>query len=180
MALYTPKRPQEWVLGKITASLALNDDGVLVWAQPTAPNTRVGERAGSLDRKGYVYVTFQKDGEQRRLAAHHIVWFMKTGEWPAQEINHINGVASDNRFENLELSNRLHQMWSARPAGNAVGQTGVEKINGGKYRARIRINGVTRHLGVFESPRDAHLAYVAAFQETRGGRLPRTPKEKAA
>lgn len=62
-----------------------------------------GRPVGSLDSSGYLQI----DGRSRglgMLSAHRLVWEAAHGPIPdGYEVNHINGVKSDNRIANLEL-----------------------------------------------------------------------------
>lgn len=42
----------------------------------------------------------------RNLLAHRVAWAMHHGEWPAGEIDHINGDRTDNRIGNLRVVTR--------------------------------------------------------------------------
>lgn len=57
---------------------------------------------GALSKKdGYIRIQF---GGRPELA-HRIAWLWMTGEWPKQDIDHINRKRADNRWHNLrELS----------------------------------------------------------------------------
>ena len=35
------------------------------------------------------------------VSTHRLIWALQTGEWPKQQIDHINGVKDDMRFSNL-------------------------------------------------------------------------------
>ena len=74
----------------------LDEEGRLWWRRAKQGRAK-GKAAGSLNSDGYVYVMVNG----KRLAAHNIVWLLKTGEWPKQQIDHINRIPGDNRFENL-------------------------------------------------------------------------------
>ena len=61
---------------------------------------------GSLNSKGYRQVCLRLNGEQKNFKIHHLIWLLKTGEFPTMELNHKNKDRSDNRFSNLEQVTR--------------------------------------------------------------------------
>lgn len=67
-------------------------------------------RSKGLESKAVGYVNY--DGYirmyalGRRFYAHRLAWFYVTGRWPNEEIDHINGVRSDNRIKNLRCVSR--------------------------------------------------------------------------
>jgi hypothetical protein len=67
-----------------------------------ATNSRyAGKIAGTLGNMGYINVRVRG----RSFLAHRIIWLLKTGELP-EEIDHINHVKSDNRWNNLRNVSR--------------------------------------------------------------------------
>lgn len=59
---------------------------------------------------GYRRVRFQYPGGHIVVMAHRLVWLHFNGPIPeGKTINHINGVKSDNRPENMELATPLEQ-----------------------------------------------------------------------
>jgi len=91
------------------------------------------------------------------------------GEWPS-EIDHINGDKSDNSYRNLREVSRGENMQNKRKAhrNNKTGFLGVAR-EAGKYRARIRVCGKNRSLGMYDTPQQAHQAYLAAKRELHEG-----------
>jgi hypothetical protein len=78
------------------------ETGIFTW-KPRGPgdkswNTRyAGEVAGFIKDDGYRQINI--DGKLYRAA--RLAWFITHGEWPQNEIDHINRVRDDNRLVNL-------------------------------------------------------------------------------
>ena len=100
-----------------------------------------------------------------KYLAHRVAWFIHYGEWPTGEIDHINGNRSDNRIANLRdvcKQSNIHNQ--TRPQkGNKSGFLGVmwDKQRN-KWAARICLDGKRKRLGSFDTPEEAHKAYVIA------------------
>lgn len=143
--------------------------GIFTWLHPKRMQ-RAGPVAGSHShRRGYV--TIRVDG--RRYYAHRLAWLWIHGEWP-EEIDHINGVTSDNRICNLRNVGRVANMWNVRKTRpNKRGFTGVTlHKKSGLYFAHIKINTRLTSLGYYSAPEDAHAAYVAAKAKRDAGLWP--------
>jgi len=81
---------------------------------------------------------------------------------PDGDIDHIDGDRSNNKLSNLRIVTRAENMQNQRKAkGNSrIGLLGVS-ANKGRWMARIKRNGVMRHIGTFDTPQQAHAAYIA-------------------
>jgi hypothetical protein len=105
-----------------------------------------------------------------RALAHRVAWLYMTGEWPAGDIDHINNNRSDNRFSNLRPATRsLNIANSTKKKSNSSGFKGVSfsKANR-KWFAKITVNYRQQSLGYFNTPQEAHAAYVHAAREAFG------------
>jgi len=66
---------------------------------------------GRINSSGYYTIVFERNrGNYICIKNHHLIWFLNTGEWPSNEIDHINRDKLDNRIENLRLANRMINM----------------------------------------------------------------------
>lgn len=134
-----------------------------------------------ISRKGKVCVVIgsRKAGRNRLQAKihgtvyslHRLVWFYVHGEWPSEEIDHINGNAADNRIENLRVVSRRVNQENLRIAkrNSSTRLLGVSPARGGKFRAAIRAKGVFHHLGHFDTAEEAHNAYLEAKRRLHEG-----------
>ena len=125
----------------------------------------------SVDKDGYFYgVIFD-----RAHRSHRVIWAIYNGEWPADQIDHINGVRNDNRIVNLRVvSGTENQMNRRINSNNTSGSSGVRFRNGNRpWIAQIKVGNRCLHLGCFAEKADAVCARVEAerkygFHENHG------------
>jgi len=105
--------------------------------------------------------------------AHRVVFFLHNGYWPV-EVDHLNGVPSDNRPENLIASYPSNNKKNrARHKTNTSGVNGVTITEQGKYKVKITVNRKYIHLGVFDTIEEAEECRLQAdkfygFSERHG------------
>lgn len=118
---------------------------------------------------GYIVVRINK----HTYGAHRIIWFMQTGQIPANEIDHINRNRSDNRWLNLREADKKEQQGNIKlyPT-NTSGLRGVswDKTRN-KWSAQIHINSKKKSLGRFDSKEEAYSVYLKAAQKHFGEHL---------
>jgi len=87
-----------------------------------------GRRIGSLMVNGYIFLTMSPStgGRSNQNAyAHRVIWESQHGPIPdGLQINHMNGVKTDNRIENLELVTPSGNIQHAVDAGLQVNARG--------------------------------------------------------
>ena len=129
--------------------------GKLRWKKiSTQPNhVKVGDEAGWKATQGYLSVCIK--GKQYRV--HRIIWALYHGEFPEQDIDHINRITNDNRISNLRLATRSENMINrGRFKNNTSGIPGVAWHSAAKkWTANLGLNGKRIHLGCFSDKNDA-------------------------
>jgi HNH endonuclease/AP2 domain len=120
--------------------------------------TRADGLAARRSPDGYLRISLNGSG----LLAHRVAWLLMTGAWPLGEIDHINRVKHDNRWCNLrDVSKSTNQQ------NRAV--RGIKRHRSGRWEARIRAQGAALYLGVFDTPEQAHEAYLEAKRRLHAG-----------
>ena len=101
----------------------------------------------------------------KTIAAHNLIWVSLNGEIPEGfTVDHINGVPSDNRIKNLRcVSVSENYKNKSTPRSNTSGHVGVSFHKASqKWRARIQNKMKERHLGLFDTKKEAIEAWVRA------------------
>jgi len=137
--------------------------GIFVWRarSSTFSRIKIGDIAGNITHQGYVCIKI----DRRLYFVHRLAWLYMTGAWPENQIDHIDGNPSNNRWHNLrDATNSENQQNLRTPhSDNKCGLLGVSKHKDSKkWIAQIRINGKARHLGYFPTAEIAHAAYLKA------------------
>jgi hypothetical protein len=120
---------------------------------------KAGGSLGSVNSMGYLLMRFE--GKSHKI--HRLAWAIQTGEFPDGEVDHINGIKTDNRFINLRVvTKQVNQQNRHGPQSNSTtGFLGVAQY-GRKFTATIKIDKKTTYIGVFETPELAYEAYLCA------------------
>lgn len=141
--------------------------GEFFWLEKVSRKVIAGEQAGTTRPDGYR--TLQLFG--KRYLAHRLAWLYVYGTWPRELLDHRDRNPSNNAIGNLREATDGQNKQNAVVAKSHNASSGLlgvtfdtrKKTN--PWRAAIRVDGTTRHLGVFPTKEDAHEAYLRAKEE---------------
>lgn len=143
--------------------------GVFTRRVKTSSRAKIGVPVGNNSGNGHLQIRFNG----ARHLAHRLAWLYVYGVWPSKLIDHINGDPKDNRIDNLrDVSasvNAQNQRAATKKNKRATLLGAHFHVQSGKYLAHIRLNGVSRHIGSFETEQEAHEAYVAEKRRVHAG-----------
>lgn len=145
---------------EITDRISYNSEtGEILW-RASRYKSRIGKCATRRQSLGYLQVRL--DG--KFYYAHRLAWLIVHGEWPSEEIDHINGDRADNRICNLRQCTRSENLQNTPLSPrNTTGFRGVYFSRAkGRYCAQIQVRGKNIKLGYFSDPEKASEAYKAA------------------
>jgi len=146
------------------------DTGVFRWRVRPWKRSRAkaGDVAGHQRRDGYTRVGV--DGVSHY--GHRLALFISTGEWPSEEVDHIDRNPANNRLSNLRaVSKTVNAQNIPGPRyNNKSGYLGARyHKQSGLWHSRIRVEGRTKSLGYFDAPEIAAAAYLAAKRQLHPG-----------
>lgn len=153
----------------ITDGMAKNFNSVWSGKEAFTSSLPTGHKRGSIFSKYYL--------------AHRVIWAMETGAWPANVIDHINGITFDNRLENMrDVTVATNCKNAKRSSTNTSGYTGVSwDAANAKWQTSIKVNGVGINLGRFAKIEDAVVSRLEAnnihgFHKNHGRNHDGSPK----
>ena len=125
------------------------DTGNIFWKiSPNLGYTKAGDIAGTIDNKGYRVISVG----YKRYKAHRLAWYLYYGEWPKNQIDHIDRNKLNNCISNLrDVTQEINQSNSCVRKDSTSGYRGISwNKTRKKWQARIQINGKRKELGFFD------------------------------
>jgi len=104
---------------------------------------------------GYIQCNLYIEGKRHCLLGHRLAWFLHYGELPSNQLDHIDGVRTNNKIENLRNVTSQQNNWNRVRARGCYWN---KKRN--KFQSLIRLNGKLIYLGYFTTELEARNAYL--------------------
>jgi hypothetical protein len=112
---------------------------------------RSGKKTG-WNQNGYVMLSI----DSKKYLAHRVIWFYVHGNWPENDIDHINQVKNDNRIANLR------EVYKSQNMRNQARFRGYHLHKGsGLWRAQYALYNKVYHIGLFKTESEAREAYLS-------------------
>lgn len=120
--------------------------GIFVWKNDKG-RSKKGTVAGTLTNRSYIKIKI--DGAL--YTAHRLAFLFVCGRLPSDQVDHINGVRSDNSFSNLRectpQENNLNQKIGSRNNSGVMGVRFNKKSQ--SWVSYIYMNRIQIHLGSY-------------------------------
>jgi hypothetical protein len=127
---------------------------------------KAGSIAGTKTAQGYLSVSI--DG--RPYLLHRLVILFMTGSFPEKQVDHINGIRTDNRWMNIRNVSVQENSFNRVPNKNRELQVKnvywIPKLK--RYRVKMKINKITTHFGYYDDLELAELVAKEAQQKYHG------------
>ena len=110
----------------------------------------------SLNNKGYYCVILSNENGQKLCRIHRLIalhFIPNPNNHPF--VDHINGIRTDNRIENLRWVTKAQNQMNMKGKG-------YSEISNGNFQARIRVNKKPINLGTYVTKEEASAVYKEA------------------
>ena len=126
--------------------------GDLIWIARPALCIKVGSKAQTKDKKGYVVVCV----EGTQYKGHRVAWYLHYGKWPSDGLDHINRDKSDNRIENLRVASQAVN--NLNKDKGASGEHYITKY-GSRWQVRTPGGGSLGYADTIEEAKEMRVFY---------------------
>lgn len=129
------------------------------WLKNISKDGVAGSPSRPSKRNPLSYIIIGLGGKNHK--AHRLAWLYIYGEWPSEDIDHVNLNTTDNRIDNLRLSvDKLNHRNRSKYRNNTSGIPGVSYYTRlSKWQAEgqqiVDSKRIRHYLGVFHSFLDA-------------------------
>jgi hypothetical protein len=132
------------------------ETGVFRWRFASSNRVKPWSVAGTKGDTGYIKIHINK----KLYRAHRLAWLYVKGEFPKEQIDHINGNRTDNFWQNLrETSSKQNQENLPLSKNNTSGYRGVAwSKTSKKWLAHVRHNSKKIHIGLYKTAEEAAIA----------------------
>lgn len=139
--------------------------GEWIWIKPLANRTPLGSVAGSINREGYRTIVIDK----KRYQSSRLACLYMTGNWPSEEMDHIDRNRTNDSWSNLRQASRTENAVNRNTfKNNTSGSKGVYWYDRTKmWMASIGVDSKLIHLGYFHTKEEAVKARLFAEKTYR-------------
>lgn len=140
--------------------------GEFVWKISVKGTRGIGKQAGTLTNKGYMDVCIRG----KKYGLHRVAFYFKIGKMPSN-VDHINGIKSDNRWCNLRPASIRENAFNTNKRSPKSGFKNVYYDKRGVKKWFVVVfdsQGKKQHLGYFLTPEEANTIAVKARKEFHG------------
>lgn len=137
------------------------ENGCLIWKVARSPRIKIGTPAGYVSPYGYTQIRLNG----KLWMSHRLIWMYMTGSFPLNDIDHIDGDRSNNKWGNLRDVTREENMQN-RKGPDEDSLTGVLGVcfdrQSGKYRAQRTIykrKVLNKLFNTIEEAKEAYLSF---------------------
>lgn len=146
------------ITADVLQSLFEYKDGELYRKTSPHMSVKIGDKAGTFCNNGYYYTSIHS----KQYLNHRII-FLMVNKYLPQYIDHINGISTDNRIENLRPATATQNSHNLKMSKyNTSGYKGVSwHKQTQKWNVRVRVNKVYKSFGLYD---DIELAGLVAHE----------------
>ncbi len=146
------------------------ETGNFTWLRPSKFHSELtGSEAGTpaRHRSGKAYWHIGIGG--KKYLRSRLAFLYMNGALPDEYVDHINGNSIDDRWLNIRAATGTENALNHhKRAKRGLLPMGVKALKSGRFQARIAVNLKQLALGAFETPDQAHDAYLKARKEHYG------------
>lgn len=113
-------------------------EGILIRKVTVSSRALAGYKIRTVNTAGYIVVRF----EGVLQYAHRIIWLMHCGDWPDQDIDHIDRIPSNNLLANLRAVTRSQNLHN-KSVNSGTYWSHRDKV----WVASIQVDGIKKHIG---------------------------------
>ena len=115
-----------------------------------------GAKVPKSNSKGYIHYMVAVDSVQSLYTAHRLAYLLHYSDMDQSlQIDHINGIKTDNRIDNLRLVTHQQNHFNRSTALGFYWEARLQK-----FRARIKFDNKLISLGCYDTILDARAAYL--------------------
>lgn len=119
--------------------------GQFTWLTSTSNSVKVGDKAGSVNGRGYLLVRI----DTKLYSAHHLAVLYMKGAWPKDLVDHRDTNKLNNAWDNLRECEPFQNQMNRKRNKNS--STGVKGVVQDKGRKSFKVVVNKKYYGSFES-----------------------------